>query len=79
MATTEAGLRLFEQLLPVLGEPDAALDVVSAVRDRMAGTPWVNVAAMVARLVPPAIVPPFLTSCPDTRLEEPWHQVFPRP
>jgi DNA-binding transcriptional LysR family regulator len=66
---TEAGLRLLERLGPALSEVQAALDVVSGYRNRPAGTLRLNVPASAARLVLPAIVPPFLTAYPEIRLE----------
>ncbi len=69
VAPTEAGARLLERLLPALGEVDAALDAVSAFRDRLAGTLRLNVPGSAARLVLPAIVPPFLRAYPEIRLE----------
>jgi DNA-binding transcriptional LysR family regulator len=66
---TEAGARLLERLGPALTEVDAALDVVNAFRDRPAGTLRLNVPAVLARLVLPTIVPPFLAAYPDIRLE----------
>jgi len=69
VAATEAGARLFERLGPALGETLAALDVVNAFRDRPAGTLRLNVPGSAARLVLPAVVPPFLRAYPDIRLE----------
>jgi DNA-binding transcriptional LysR family regulator len=69
IAPTEAGARLVERLSPALGEIEAAMDVVNAFRDRPAGTLKLNVPGSVARLVLPAIVPPFLKAYPDIRLE----------
>jgi DNA-binding transcriptional LysR family regulator len=69
VAATEAGARLFERLVPALGEVEAAIDVVNAFRDRPAGTLRLNVPAAVARLVLPSIVAPFLKTYPDIRLE----------
>jgi len=69
VAPTEAGARLFERLVPALGEVEAAIDVVNAFRDRPAGTLRLNVPGGVARLVLPAIVPPFLKAYPEIRLE----------
>jgi DNA-binding transcriptional LysR family regulator len=66
---TEAGERLLERLGPALGEVEAALDVVNLFRDRPAGTLRLNVPISAARLVLPAIVPPFLAAYPDIRLE----------
>ena len=69
VAPTEAGRRLLERLVPMLGELDAALDVVNAFRDRPTGTLRLNVPGSVARLVLPAIVPGFLLAYPDIRLD----------
>lgn len=66
---TEAGARLAERLLPALAEVEAAMDIVNNFRDRPAGLLRLNVPATVARLVLPAIVPPFLKAYPDIRLE----------
>jgi DNA-binding transcriptional LysR family regulator len=66
---TEAGERLLERLGPALTEVEAALDVVNGFRDRPAGTLRLNVPVSAARLVLPAIVPPFLAACPEIRLE----------
>ncbi|GGE00368.1 LysR family transcriptional regulator [Polymorphobacter glacialis] len=66
---TEAGARLIERLLPALAEVETALDVVNGFRDRPAGTLRLNVPVSAARLVLPAIVPPFLAAFPDIRLE----------
>src|SRR5579863_2248036 len=56
VAATEAGMRLIERLTPVLGEVEAALDVLNGFRDRPAGTLKLNVPAGVARIVLPSIV-----------------------
>ena len=69
VAPTEAGARLLERLGPALGEVEAALDVVNGFRDRPAGTLRLNVPISAARLVLPAIVPPFLAAYPDIQLE----------
>jgi DNA-binding transcriptional LysR family regulator len=67
---TEAGQRLLERLGPALNEVQAAaLDVVSSFRNRPAGTLRLNVPVSAARLVLPAIVPPFLAAYPEIRLE----------
>jgi DNA-binding transcriptional LysR family regulator len=66
---TEAGQRLLERLVPAMNEVQAALDVVSGLRDRPAGTLRLNVPISAARLVLPAIVPPFLAAYPEIRLE----------
>ncbi len=69
IAPTEAGARLLDRLGPALGEVEAALDVVNGFRDRPAGTLRLNVPVSAARLVLPAIVPPFLAAYPDIRLD----------
>jgi DNA-binding transcriptional LysR family regulator len=66
---TEAGKRLLERLGPALTEVEAALDVLNRFRDRPVGTLRLNVPLSAARLVLPAIVPPFLAAYPDIRLE----------
>ncbi len=69
VAPTEAGTRLLERLGPALGEIEAALEVVNSFRDRPAGTLRLNVPVSAARLVLPAILPPFLAAYPDIRVE----------
>ena len=66
---TEAGLRLLERLRPALNEVQAVLEVVDGFRSRPAGTLRLNVPVSAARLVLPAIVPPFLAAYPEIRLE----------
>ena len=66
---TEAGARLLERLGPALAEVQAALDVVNGYRERPAGTLRLNVPVSAARLVLPAIVPPFLAAYPDICLD----------
>jgi DNA-binding transcriptional LysR family regulator len=69
VAPTEAGRRLLERLAPALTEVESALDVVNKFRDRPVGTLRLNVPVSAARLVLPAIVPPFLAAYPEIRLE----------
>jgi DNA-binding transcriptional LysR family regulator len=69
VAPTEAGERLLERLGPALTEVEAALDAVNGFRDRPAGVLRLNVPVSAARLVLPAIVPPFLAAFPEIRLE----------
>jgi DNA-binding transcriptional LysR family regulator len=69
VAATEAGTRLLERLGPALDEVEAALDVVNGFRDRPAGTLRLNVPVSAARLVLPAILPPFLAAYPDIRVD----------
>jgi len=66
---TEAGQRLLDRLGPALTEVEAALDMVNDFRERPAGTLKLNVPVSAARLVLPAIVPPFLAAYPEIRLE----------
>ena len=66
---TEAGERLLERLAPALTEVESALDIVNVFRDKPAGTLRLNVPLSAARLVLPAIVPPFLSAYPDIRVE----------
>ena len=66
---TEAGARLAERLVPAIGEVEAALDVLDHFRDRPAGTLRLNVPSVVARLILPPIVTPFLQAYPGIKLE----------
>src|SRR5215475_5180319 len=66
---TEAGRRLLKRLGPALAEVAAALDAVNDFRDRPAGTLRLNVPVSAAVLVLPAIVPKFLATYPEIRLE----------
>jgi DNA-binding transcriptional LysR family regulator len=69
VAPTEAGSGLISRLAPALTEVEAALDIVNGYRERPAGTLRLNVPASAARLVLPAIVPPFLAAYPDILLD----------
>jgi DNA-binding transcriptional LysR family regulator len=69
VVSTEAGQRLLERLGPALNEVEAAVDVVNGFRDRPAGTLRLNVPISAARLVLPALVPPFLAAYPEIRIE----------
>jgi DNA-binding transcriptional LysR family regulator len=69
VAPTEAGARVLERLTPALAEVEAALDAVNAFRDRPAGTLRLNVPASVAKCVLAAIIPAFLKTYPEIRLE----------
>jgi DNA-binding transcriptional LysR family regulator len=66
---TEAGRGLMERLGPAFGEINAALRHVRSFRDRAAGTLKLNVPVSTARLVLPRIVPSFLATYPDIKLE----------
>jgi DNA-binding transcriptional LysR family regulator len=69
VSPTEAGLGLLTRLSPALSEVEAALDVVNGFRDKPAGTLRLNVPVSAARLVLPSLVPQFLATYPDIRLE----------
>ena len=69
VVTTEAGKTLLERLGPALREVETALDVVNAFRLSPAGTLRLNVPVSAARLVLPAILPPFLAAYPEIRVE----------
>jgi len=69
VAPTEAGEGLLSRLAPALSEVESAIDAVNRFRDRPAGTLKLNVPMAAARLVLPAIVPPFLAAYPEIRLE----------
>jgi DNA-binding transcriptional LysR family regulator len=73
---TEVGEGLLLRLGPALTEVDAAVDVVNGFRDRPAGTLRLNVPVSAARLVLPAIVPPFLAAYPDIRLDVTTEESF---
>jgi DNA-binding transcriptional LysR family regulator len=66
---TEAGARLAERLVPAIGEVEAALGVLDHFRDRPAGTLRLNVPSVVARLILPPVVTPFLQAYPGIKLE----------
>jgi len=66
---TEAGQRLLDRLGPAFAEMETALDTVHGDRGRPAGTLRLNVPVSTARLVLPALVPPFLAAYPEIRLE----------
>jgi DNA-binding transcriptional LysR family regulator len=69
VAPTEAGARMLERLTPALAEVEAALDNVSALGDRPAGTLRLNVPSSVARSVLPPIITDFLKAYPEIRIE----------
>ena len=66
---TEVGARLLDRLGPALAEMKAAVDSVNGFRGEPTGTLRLNVPVSIARLVLPAIVPPFLEKYPDIRVE----------
>ncbi|MCX8253562.1 LysR family transcriptional regulator [Beijerinckiaceae bacterium RH AL1] len=69
VSPTEVGARLIERLTPALAEVESALDVVNLYRERPAGTLRLNVPTAVSKLVLPSIVPGFLASYPEIKLE----------
>ncbi|MBB3827678.1 DNA-binding transcriptional LysR family regulator [Xanthomonas arboricola] len=66
---TDAGKALLARVEPALIELEGAKEVVSAFRDRPAGTLRLNVPVSAARLVLPRILPPFLAAYPDITVE----------
>lgn len=66
---TEAGARLLERLGPALSEIESAIDVVKSSRDRPAGTVRLNVPTIAAQIVLPHVLPAFLATHPDIRVE----------
>jgi DNA-binding transcriptional LysR family regulator len=66
---TEAGARLLDRLGPAFAEMQVAVDVVNGYRERPAGALRLNVPTIAARLVLPAIVPPFLAAYPEIQVE----------
>lgn len=66
---TDAGRSLFDRLVPVMNEMESALDILNHFRDRPAGILRLNVPVSAARLVLPAIIPPFLQEFPDIQVE----------
>ncbi|MFL9886658.1 LysR family transcriptional regulator [Paraburkholderia agricolaris] len=69
VAPTEAGLRLIEKLTPLFSEMEAALDVLNRFRDKPSGTLKLNVPSSAARIVLPTVIPRFLKTYPDIRVE----------
>jgi DNA-binding transcriptional LysR family regulator len=69
VAPTEAGLRLLEKLTPLFSEMEAALDVLNRFRDKPSGTLKLNVPSSAARIVLPGVIPRFLKTYPDIRVE----------
>jgi len=69
VATTEAGLRLMEKLMPLFSEMEAALDVLNRFRDKPTGTLKLNVPSSAARIVLPTIIAPFMKTYPEIRVE----------
>jgi DNA-binding transcriptional LysR family regulator len=66
---TEAGERLIERLGPALSGVAEALDSVNAYRDRPVGTLRLNVPGVVARIVLPQIIAPFMAAYPEIRVD----------
>lgn len=66
---TDAGRLLLERTGPAFAEVASALAEVKSSRGRTSGELRLNVPMSAARLVLPAIVPPFLAAYPEIRLE----------
>lgn len=66
---TEAGQRLLERIVPMLGEISGALDQVRSSEDNPAGRLRLNVPTIVARHILPEIAVPFLAAHPGITLE----------
>ena len=66
---TEAGQRLLERLAPLLGEMEAALDVLNGLRDKPVGTLRLNVPAGVSQTMLPPILSRFMKAYPDIHVE----------
>ncbi len=66
---TQAGDSLLQRLGPALREVETALDAVNTFRDRPAGVLRLNVPVSASQLVLPRIVPRFLATYPDIKLE----------
>ncbi len=66
---TEAGQRLLERLGPMLDEVAAAVDSLNDFRGATRGTLRLNVPGVVADLVLPDILLPFMAAHPDIRIE----------
>ncbi len=66
---TDAGRLLMERTAPAFAEVASALNEVKSSRGRTSGELRLNVPMSAAKLVLPAIVPPFLAAYPDISLE----------
>ena len=66
---TEAGAQLLARLIPALGEVEAALEMANNLGNRAVGRLRLNVPVSAARLVMPTILPRFLDTYPDVRVE----------
>lgn len=66
---TDAGRALLARLMPAMAEVESALDSVNSFRDKPAGSLKLHVPVSAARLVLPAIIPGFLATYPDIRLD----------
>lgn len=66
---TEAGRQLLAHLAPALDEVDLALDALNGLKDSPTGTLRLNVPGIVARLILPDLVGPFLASHPGITLQ----------
>ena len=66
---TEAGRRLLERLAPLLGEIEAALDVLNGFRDKPVGTLRLNVPAHATQTILPPILSRFTKAYPGIHVE----------
>jgi DNA-binding transcriptional LysR family regulator len=66
---TEAGQRLLERLAPLLGEIEAALDVLNGFRDKPVGTLRLNVPAHATQTILPPILSRFMQAYPGIHVE----------
>ncbi len=66
---TETGELLMARLGPALSEVEAALELIDRLKDRPSGTLRLNVPVSAARLTLPSILPGFMETYPDIRVE----------
>lgn len=69
VALTDAGKALFERLPPAFAEIAAAVDGLSAFRDRPSGTVRINLPRLAAEFLLASRLPRFAQSYPDVRVE----------
>jgi DNA-binding transcriptional LysR family regulator len=76
VTATEAGQRLLERIVPMLGEISGALDQVKSSEGSPAGRLRLNVPTIVARHILPAIAIPFLIANPDIAMDVEGRDTF---
>lgn len=74
---TEVGERLLERLSPALGDIAGALDAVNSASDSPTGTLRLNAPTLVARLILPPLIGPFLERHPGVTLDVTDEDRFP--